>query len=384
MGSSIDNIEEVEVVRKIPKYTGIYIKGEVEGVDVLFTVDTGATLTVVSNCTYNSIPKEKRPRLEKTASKKLANADGKPINYSGHAMFCLFLGQLNVNALVTVADIEDDVLLGADILMGDPSGPADILLSEGRMVLRDTSVPLENIGIPCCARKVVAADNYVIPGMSETIIDVFVNGARDTFSAGDILVEASPTFAEDHALVLAPCLVDSANNATVKVRVLNPFNDPVSIRQDTVIGQADNITEIVHSLCGEEHEEERMNYENIRRIQLQSPMCAEKLRGVQVSMPHMGDCQQAITTNVPPHLEDLYQESIQSRSQFERTLVAELLTEFSDTFSKNEYDLGRTQLAEHIIDTGDARPIKQPPRRIPMAFTGGPGGNRETYETRVS
>ena len=37
-------------------------------------------------------------------------------------------------------------------------------------------------------------------------------------------------------------------------------------------------------------------------------------------------------------------------------------------FSKNENDLGRTHLVEHTIDTGDAKPIKQPPRQLPMAF----------------
>ena len=35
---------------------------------------------------------------------------------------------------------------------------------------------------------------------------------------------------------------------------------------------------------------------------------------------------------------------------------------------KNENDLGLTSLAQHAIDTGDAKPIKQPFRRVPLAF----------------
>lgn len=31
-------------------------------------------------------------------------------------------------------------------------------------------------------------------------------------------------------------------------------------------------------------------------------------------------------------------------------------------------DLGLTTLVQHEIDTGDSRPIKQPPRRVPLAF----------------
>jgi len=32
-------------------------------------------------------------------------------------------------------------------------------------------------------------------------------------------------------------------------------------------------------------------------------------------------------------------------------------------FSKNEFDFGETPLAKHRIDTGDARPIRQTPRK---------------------
>ena len=37
-------------------------------------------------------------------------------------------------------------------------------------------------------------------------------------------------------------------------------------------------------------------------------------------------------------------------------------------FTKDEFDLGITHLGEHTIDTGDAKPIKQRPRRIPLAL----------------
>ena len=36
-------------------------------------------------------------------------------------------------------------------------------------------------------------------------------------------------------------------------------------------------------------------------------------------------------------------------------------------FSRETYDMGRTNLVEHTIDTGDHRPIRQPLRRHPRA-----------------
>ena len=71
---------------------------------------------------------------------------------------------------------------------------------------------------------------------------------------------------------------------------------------------------------------------------------------------------------VPSHLEDLYQSATQNRTQKEQERVAETLARFADTFSKDEFDLGLTSLLEHSIDVGDHRPIKQPPRRVPLAF----------------
>ena len=50
--------------------------------------------------------------------------------------------------------------------------------------------------------------------------------------------------------------------------------------------------------------------------------------------------------------------------------VAQTLIKFQDTFSKDEWDFGVTHLTEHSIKTGYAQPVKQPPRRVPLAFAG--------------
>ena len=41
------------------------------------------------------------------------------------------------------------------------------------------------------------------------------------------------------------------------------------------------------------------------------------------------------------------------------------MTEYEDIFSKDSSDLGKSGLLEHAIDTGDCKPVKQPPRRVP-------------------
>ena len=41
--------------RKIPLTNGVYVKGEVQGLPVLFTADTGASMTVISTRVYDLI-----------------------------------------------------------------------------------------------------------------------------------------------------------------------------------------------------------------------------------------------------------------------------------------------------------------------------------------
>jgi hypothetical protein len=48
--------------------------------------------------------------------------------------------------------------------------------------------------------------------------------------------------------------------------------------------------------------------------------------------------------------------------------VANLLIRHQEVFSKNEWDIGLTKLAKHGINTCNARPIKQRPRKVPLAF----------------
>ena len=48
--------------------------------------------------------------------------------------------------------------------------------------------------------------------------------------------------------------------------------------------------------------------------------------------------------------------------------MAALLNNFKDSFSRDESDIGLTNLAEHEIQTGNAPLIKQPPKRVPLAY----------------
>jgi hypothetical protein len=51
-----------------------------------------------------------------------------------------------------------------------------------------------------------------------------------------------------------------------------------------------------------------------------------------------------------------------------RTELTALLLEFSTAFALSENELGRTSVAKHAMDTGEARPVRQRLRRQPPAY----------------
>ena len=58
--------------------------------------------------------------------------------------------------------------------------------------------------------------------------------------------------------------------------------------------------------------------------------------------------------------------STEDLTQAQREQLYAVLLEYADVFADDSADLGRTELLQHHIETGDAPPIRQPPRRIPI------------------
>jgi hypothetical protein len=82
-----------------------------------------------------------------------------------------------------------------------------------------------------------------------------------------------------------------------------------------------------------------------------------------VTPPDVGQHQ---AQNLSSKLEDVITAAKPHLTNGEFQELKELLTEYEDIFARDDEDYGRTNKVYHCIDTGDARPILQPPRRIPL------------------
>ena len=77
---------------------------------------------------------------------------------------------------------------------------------------------------------------------------------------------------------------------------------------------------------------------------------------------------------VPDHIEDLVARSVKGWSHPQQQAIKRLLIKHAEVFSKDEFDIGRTDLFEHEIDMGNAKPIRSAPR--PMAYGLAEGGKK--------
>ena len=192
-----------------------------------------------------------------------------------------------------------------------------------------------------------SADHYVVPAMSEVVVEALVDVGMESSGAHDLLIEPDHNWNSEQLAVVAPCLVDVTTT------------NPISVKQDQVLGRAETISDELLTLFESEDPREETNLSRIRRIGQVSHLD----RSPPGEPPDVGE--------IPSHLtETLNRAHSVCESNEHRDKVKHLLYRFSDAFSKDEYDLRLAHITEHVIETGNAAPIKQPPRRVPMAFAG--------------
>ena len=327
-------IKSIRATRKLPD--GVYIRGSVQGYPFLFTTDTGASKTIISKRIYDTMREDDRPQLGK--SSKLVGASGNEIHGQGKGLFSIKLGTVQLETEAIVADIDDDGLLGVDVLQNGVSGPTDLLLSKGVLKVHDQEVPIIQVGIQNRIRKVTAADHFVIPAQCESVVNVYVERQEydDFTSETEYLIEPTDHFKETYPLCMASTLVDINKACTCKVRILNPFPTAMSIKQDAVVGQAEAIQGRPKILAEQENKEDIENFCRVRRVDFMKTN--HELSNRSPGDEYVGTDKD--TTYLPEHLKQLHDRATKDLDDVEKQKVTCLLNKFKDIFSKGEWDLG--------------------------------------------
>ena len=287
------------------------------------------------------------------------------------------MGTLCFEPECVVSDNVGELLCGEDVMLCGPSGPADSIQSEERMIFHGVFIPLKVVRPPII-RRITVADCFEVSPMEEFIVDAYVDRDKHVIDEEEcqLLVEMHPTLPEGNSCLLAPTVVNAANTTTVHVHIFIPHSKPIVIRQDSLVGHMEPV-KVEYAIA---------KHENPSEIGHDSALTCVTLR--EKTEPegkmHISRCQvkfhrqsigrkaniQVPASPLPEHLKGLYDQSAKGKSKIECTQIHSLLLKHENVFSKYDYDLGHTNLVEHTIDTGNAKSIKQPPRWMPIAFAG--------------
>ena len=307
--------------------SGLYLPGSVCGKKVDFIIDTGSSTTILSHKIFSSITSDQSLELS-PCHDQITVADGRPLTCKGYCDIQINFGSKIINHRTLIADIEPDGLIGLDFLH---THDACINIRDSLLVFDDISVSLRSEYVAMKSCFVRLKETVTVPANTEAILIGSVRARGESPPCG--IIEPTSKFAEKHQILVAKTLVDP-RNAYVPLRVMNITSEDKILYKGTHMGIMQPVLEIV------------------------------KGSGVELEGDKGYICNSDI--QLPRHLEDLYKSSSTNLSLNESNKVKQLLIKHQDVFSTGSTDLGRTDIIRHKIDTNDAKPVRLPPRRIPI------------------
>ena len=295
----------------------VQVTGTLNGQRTNFVLDSGANRTLVHS---DLLPSDSLPEVPGG----LCDVTGRRSTLYGPVMVVLEIGGVAVQQNVYVANnICDRVILGLDFLRQNRCildiEKGVLCIGEHRVSFY-TGVDASGDPFPPKALRVrVLEPVTVAPGMERL---VRCRPAGQKFDSMGI-VEAGLL---QSGLMVGRSVVDPQARS-FHVPVANVTDLPVRIRAGSSIGVCERVEVL--------------------------PEADRQMEGT-------------VIKTLPDHLFCLLEESSQDLSPSQHQRVRDLLSRYADVFSAGDWDMGRTSVTEHRIDTGNSRPVKVPPRRIPI------------------
>ncbi|XP_021371063.1 uncharacterized protein LOC110461754 [Mizuhopecten yessoensis] len=145
---------------------GMYIKTDIHGAKAKLLVDTGATITLISEDLYNHISQAARPEL-KQISKEVLTASGDKLPILGQGRFNIRLeDDTNILVEAVVAKLTTDGILGLDVMI---ERNVTLDMAKGCLTLDGVHVEAKYEGTMGCFR-VCTTEKVVVPAKSEVIV----------------------------------------------------------------------------------------------------------------------------------------------------------------------------------------------------------------------
>ena len=224
-----------------------------------------------------------------------------------------------------------------------------------------------------------------IPALTECVVEGRAD--FDGFRTQHGLVEPNCCFSanyeeygndDDDDLIIGSSLIDTnRQDIVVPIRVLNPTPEDILLFEGKTLGYVHEVDAVTHVIANEEHSERELNgnVANYSVCSIHSQTADQRQNQNNAQETSNSEDEMASYSEVHmsawcKDLHELYNRSCDGLNPDQQVELARLIDRHLTCFSTSPTDLGRTSILKHEIDTGDAQPVKTPPRRPPMAFEG--------------
>jgi transposase InsO family protein len=314
---------------------GLYIRAQVYNQDVTCLIDTGSTITVLHPNRYFAIPEAERPALDASNS-WLRMADGGLVSPLGTTVLTFHINGKMLRQRMVIAEVEAPIVLGYDFMH---EYDCHINITGGILTIEGQPMQCERESQMPSVFRVQVSETVEIPASSEMLMRAELDGETAGFTAG--LIEPIGQHADKNGVLIARAVVD-------------PSRECVLLRAVNLTGQSQIVYKGTHVATCE-------------RIERPIDLPAEATPDVVGRVNKMASTTLGTSLGVPTHLEGLYDSCKDNLTVEQQQIFREFLVQHQSVFAKTKEDLGQTNVVKHKIHTGTAVPVKQPPRRVPIA-----------------
>lgn len=249
----------------------------------------------------------------------LRTATGESAKVYGEMVANFRIGGRLFKHRVLVAGISEDIILGMDFLS---TFGLELDLKKKTVTIGEEEVVLlpgrDGTG------QVRLISDITIPARSQVVTKAKMEG--DVAEGTNVLLE--PELCEEelgHGILVARTLFLTSKE--FPVLLMNMNDHAATLKKGSKLGHCSTVTSVVHQ--------------------------------VEAAGPEK--------KSLPRKLEAFLEESCQELTKELHGGVRALITKYQDVFEIGEGSKGRTSVVKHAIDTGEAKPIRQNPRRLPLA-----------------
>ena len=315
-----DNISE-EINVNTSLNSCLYLHADLLSTNSKLLLDTGSPYSILSTKMYLKL--QSVVCLNRTNNDvKLKAADGSYIETCGKTDITFESDGHKFHQEFIIANIQGiDGIVGIDFLT-----VYDGQIKIKKQILKTSlgKIKIYKQNTHTCAR-IQAVDTVLIKPNAETFLKATIE--QPCIKNESLSVVEPSKYLLHKGCLIAKTLVNP-NDEEVIMSVLNLSDQSVKVNQNAFIGSLEKVDSVYYSENKDSNKPEILD--------------------------------------LPEHLEPLIQNASSELTCEEKQRLRQLIIQYQDIFMQPDGKLGQTHIVEHEINTGNHKPIKLPPRRIPI------------------